>query len=395
MNRAVLVALATFLTTPLFAHHGAGTFDRNKSVELTGTITGVDFINPHSWVYFDVVDADGTTQAHRCEMRAATVLRRSGWTPEMFRVGEAVTITGRGDRYDANSCYLTTIVFANGARADRYGQLVKAETPAAADRPLRLPSGEPNISGDWAAEQLVMTDPTGRGGALVPLSTVDQYRPGEGTIGDPTRGGQGGARQYATRDVELTELGAHEAADFQTYTVEDNPRMRCETTSILFDWTFDGAVNRVTQNADTIVIRYGQYGFTRTIHMNSTEHPENIEPSRAGHSIGRWEGDVLVVDTVGFAPGVLSPPILNSTELHVLERFSLDTQDMTLTREYVAQDPVYFVGDYKGSDTIQVADVPYAPDACKELTFVDYSSEEAQRAAPTAPDVPTTPEVPR
>jgi hypothetical protein len=161
--------------------------------------------------------------------------------------------------------------------------------------------------------------------------------------------------------------------------------MRCETTSILFDWTFDGAVNRITQNADSIVIQYGQYGFTRTVHMNVGEHPGDIEPSRAGHSIGRWEGDVLVVDTVGFAPGVLSPPILNSEQLHVVERFSLDTENMALTREYAAQDPVYFVGDYKGSDTIQVADVPYAPDACKELTFVDYSSEEAQRTAPEVP----------
>jgi hypothetical protein len=119
--------------------------------------------------------------------------------------------------------------------------------------------------------------------------------------------------------------------------------------------------------------------------MNVTKHPDDVTPSRAGHSIGRWEGDVLVVDTVGFAPGVLSPPILNSAELHVVERFWLDAQSTALTREYVAQDPKYFVGDYKGSDTIQVADVPYSPDACKELTFVDYSAEQAPRATPVAP----------
>jgi hypothetical protein len=76
---------------------------------------------------------------------------------------------------------------------------------------------------------------------------------------------------------------------------------------------------------------------------------------------------------------------LNSAELHVVERFSLDTQNMALTREYVARDPVYFVGEYKGSDTIQVADVPYSPDACKELTFVDYSAQPAPRTAPAAP----------
>jgi hypothetical protein len=382
MNRAVSLAVGMLVTTPVSAHHGGGTWDRNKNVELTGTITGIDFVNPHSWIYFDVVGPDGMTHAYRCEMRSATVLRRSGWTPEMFKAGEKVTITGRGDRVDERSCYLTTITFTDGSHTDRYGQLEKAGEAGAADRPLRTPSGEPNLFGDWASEQLVMTDPTGRGGALVPLSTVNKYKPGEGAIGDPTRAGQGGARQYATRDVELTELGKREAAEFQTYSAEDNPRMRCETTSILFDWTFDGAVNRITQRSDSIVIEYGQFGFTRTIHMNVAEHPARIEPSRAGHSIGRWEGDALVVDTVGFAPGVLSPPILNSTELHVVERFSLDPSNMSLKRDYVAQDPVYFVGDYQGSDAIQVADVPYSPDTCKELTFVDYSSAEAQRSAP-------------
>jgi hypothetical protein len=78
----------------------------------------------------------------------------------------------------------------------------------------------------------------------------------------------------------------------------------------------------------------------------------------------------------------LSPPILNSDQLQVVERFSLDTERVLLIREYVAEDPVYFVGEYRGSDTIQVADVPYSPDPCNELTFVDYSEESQQRAAP-------------
>jgi hypothetical protein len=80
---------------------------------------------------------------------------------------------------------------------------------------------------------------------------------------------------------------------------EDNPRFRCETTSIVFDWTFDGPVNRITQNKDTILLLYGQMGLKRTIAMNMKEHPANIKPTRAGNSIGRWDGDVLVVETEG------------------------------------------------------------------------------------------------
>jgi hypothetical protein len=174
--------------------------------------------------------------------------------------------------------------------------------------------------------------------------------------------------------VTFTPAGQAAADAFRNGTT-DNPRMRCETTSILFDWTFDGPVNRITQSGDTITLQYGQLGLTRTIHMNLREHPANIEPTRAGHSIGRWENDVLVVDTVGFAPGVLNPPIMNSVQLHVVERFTLDPSTMTLTREYTATDPVYYTDQYTGSDTIGVADLPYAPDPCSELTFVDFSAD--------------------
>jgi hypothetical protein len=155
--------------------------------------------------------------------------------------------------------------------------------------------------------------------------------------------------------------------------------MRCETTSVIFDWAFDGPVNRIAQNKDTIVIQYGQLGFTRTVHMNLKAHPAGIKPSRAGHSIGRWENDVLVVDTVGFLPGVLSPPVLHGDRLHVVERFSLDAEKTELTRGYVAEDPVYFTGQYAGSDTIQVADLPYSPDKCTELGFVNYAKEGNRR----------------
>ena len=86
----------------------------------------------------------------------------------------------------------------------------------------------------------------------------------------------------------------------------------------------------------------------------------------AGHSIGRWEGDVLVVDTVGFAPGVLSADAntLHSAELHVVERFRLDPARPLLSRDYVAEDPLYFAAPYRGGDVLAPAEVPYEPYRC-------------------------------
>ena len=118
----------------------------------------------------------------------------------------------------------------------------------------------------------------------------------------PVRGSYGG--------TELTDAGTEAAAKFQQ---QDNPRFHCETTSILFDWTFDGPVNRITQKKDAIEILYGQMGLKRTIYMNMKDHPATAKLTRAGHSIGRWEGDTLVVDTARFLPGVLNGPSATAT----------------------------------------------------------------------------------
>ncbi len=152
--------------------------------------------------------------------------------------------------------------------------------------------------------------------------------------------------------------------------------MRCEITSILFDWVFDGPINRITQAEDAITLEYGR--LTRTIHMNIAGHPSGLVPSRAGHSVGNWDGDTLIVDTVGFSAGMLASPVANSEQLHVVERFTLDTATMSLTREYVAEDPVYYSDRYVGSDTVLLADAPFALDPCEELTYVDYSLEAAE-----------------
>jgi hypothetical protein len=252
-------------------------------------------------------------------------------------------------------------VFADGRSFNRYAQIDEAAEPTFenGERPRRLANGDWNISGDWAPVQMLLNDPR-VGGIPREEQPASARGPGGGPRAEP---------------VEPTEAGraALEATDLRS--PEGNPRFRCETTSIVFDWPWDGSVNRITQRGDTISLQYGQHGFTRTIQMNLAEHPADVAPSRAGHSIGRWDDDVLVVDTVGFLPGLLTAQVLHSGQLHVVERFSLDTESMALTREYWAEDPLYFVGRHTGSDTLYVADAPFEVHPCRELMNVDYSIE--------------------
>jgi hypothetical protein len=152
----------------------------------------------------------------------------------------------------------------------------------------------------------------------------------------------------------------------------------CQNTSILADWAGE-PVNRVALGNGVINLSYGRLGLERTIHMNMSEHPAGLEPSRVGHSIGHWEGDALVVDTIGFMPGVLVGTTPHSAELHVVERFSLDPATQRLTRSYTAEDPTYFAAVYSGSDSLMSSNVPYSPEPCEDLT----------PAVPAAPPVPS------
>jgi hypothetical protein len=323
-------------------------------------------------MYFDAVQADGTVLPMRCEMRAATVLRRSGWSEEMFVPGKHVVISGNPHRDDPASCYIETLKL-DDTTFERYQQLTTA-TQAAGNRPARAASGEPNIYGDWAQEQyLIARPPEGRGG-LVPKSMVAGVESGQIAFADVPNAGWG------ARTVTFTPAGQAASDALRAKPPEDSPRARCEITSILFDWVFDGPVNRITKADGAITLEYGR-GLARTVHTNLTSHPTGVAPSRAGHSIGRWDGDTLVVDTVGFLPGIIAGTVPHGEGLHVVERFTLDPATHALTRDYTAEDPVNFTDQYAGTDIVKVADAPFANDRCEELTYRNYSLDAERGAA--------------
>ncbi|HEU4688111.1 MAG TPA: DUF6152 family protein [Vicinamibacterales bacterium] len=362
VTHAVLVAI--MLTLPVLverasAHHGAGLYDMRKNVELEGKLIRVDFVNPHTYIYFDVVGNDGKVIAMKCETRGATVLRRSGWSPEMFVRGASIKIAGHPHREDPTACTVETMTLGNAPTLERYQQLSDAKSVDRTKRPFRLANGKPNLAGDWAQEQQVLARPPGGRAGLVPISQAAAINAGK----LPMPAGPAG---WFGPPMKLTAAGQAAADVLRKRPTSENPRLSCQVTSILFDWVFDGAIGRITQSATAIKMEYG-VGLTRTVHLNMTAHPANIKPSRAGHSIGRWDGDTLVVDTVGFLPGSLAGNLPHSDKLHVVERFTLNPTTLELTRGIVAEDPEYFADKYVDSDSVLPADAPFKVEACKEL----------------------------
>jgi hypothetical protein len=360
-------ALAT-LAVPAMAHHGFGLFQLDIKKEWTGTLTKMNLVNPHSYMELDVTQADGKVQHMRCEMRAATLIKRSGWSAEMFKVGSTVHIEGNPHRDDPGACYIENFSIDGGKMMNRNDQISTNTKVDISKRPARLADGQLNISGDWAVEQLVLTvPPSGGNGSMIPKSMSPDFKAGKITLE------QVQASQPPRAKVVYTAEGDKAAKAFNGRDPKDNPWFACKPTSFIRDWTADWPINQFTQNTlpsgeKVIDITYGLYNFKRQIHVGMKEHPANIKPSYAGHSIGNWEGDTLVVDTIGFEPGVLSPPTRSSDKMHIVERFTLDQQKMALKREYSVTDPVYLAAPYESYDVMYLSDVPFEAQQCKEMT---------------------------
>ena len=179
LRTAVAAAILVGLATPALAHHGFGLFQLEIEKEWSGTLTHMNFVNPHSYMELDVVDENGETLHMRCEMRAASLLRRAGWSTDMFKVGAHVEIEGNPHRDDPGACYVENFTIDDSVQINRNEQFAASTPVGTSYRSLRLPDGQLNISGDWAVEQMVLTvPPSGGRGSLVPRSMSEDFAAG-------------------------------------------------------------------------------------------------------------------------------------------------------------------------------------------------------------------------
>ena len=96
LTGGAILAIAAALTPIMsVAHHSfAAVFDRDSPIEITGTVTRVEWSNPHAWFFVDVENASGDIENWALEMGSPNHLRRRGWNRNSLKVGDVVTVAG-------------------------------------------------------------------------------------------------------------------------------------------------------------------------------------------------------------------------------------------------------------------------------------------------------------
>jgi hypothetical protein len=287
-----LIATLPLFSAPASAHHSVSMFDTTQEILIEGTVVRFDWVNPHMYLVVETKGPDGKPALVEGEGLGITQALVDGLDRDALKPGTPV------------------VVRANPNRGG-WGKQVRIQDVTTQD-------GE--IHPFYAANRRVRT--------LTPAASLEgHWAPARAALG---------AAFGAMAQWPVTPAGraaqANLAADGLCYT-EPTPVL-----SILDE------LSTIDVGEKEVVLRFDNTGdhVDRVVHMG-VEHPANVQPSRHGHSVGRWEGQTLVIDTIGFEPSgsgiALNVP--SSAGKHTVERLTLTEDRLRLRYEVTVEDPMY------------------------------------------------------
>jgi hypothetical protein len=115
-----LPAAILMLGFTLWAHHGSAAYDLNTTT-VSGTIVEFDFVNPHCQLHVDGKDDKGNVVHWTGEFTNPAALHRRGWTKEMFKPGDAITVTGNKAKSGAPFMRVMKVQMADGKELTAFG----------------------------------------------------------------------------------------------------------------------------------------------------------------------------------------------------------------------------------------------------------------------------------
>ena len=293
---ATLVTILGAWTSPAIAHHSRAAFDTSVEVVIEGTVTQIAWKNPHTYLTLAVEGANGQRVLQEVEVGPPATLRPLGLSEEVLAPGDRVAVRANPSRKGPGH----TVVGLDVTKSD--GAVVPLHV-FGRSRPTPVTAAASSLAGSWVPL------PAGLNGLV------------QGARGWPLTD----AGRLAIDDIASQQKSQGDCTPWPAPLLMALPMLRTLEIS-----------------ADTVTMRFDWMNARRVVHLDVVAHPENVEPSLHGHSIGRWESETLVVDTIGFAPdregagfGVPSGP-----NKHLSERFSLSDDRQRLVYEFTVDDPL-------------------------------------------------------
>ena len=334
LSKAALLVFGALIAAPAFSHHSYIRIDRSVIVAYEATVLDFDWRNPHVYFRIEAADENGERVEWEVESGSTPILAHSGWSADSLEPGDVIYIRmhpeqGSGRRY----ALLESLTTPEGTVL-RQGILPSNSTETTAD-----------ISGTWKS----------RLESWAPIEVLSAL-----------------FADFMT--VPLTEAGQ---ASIDTYDHDrENPNAVCYGYDLVAGLTSPHYLNEIEILDDRVIIRDEWFDAERVIHPDGRGHPVGAVRKRLGHSIGRWDGDILVVDTRLFAPH-RSPygiGLASGVEKRVVERYTLNGDGRSLTLEVFLEDPEFLAESFSGTLTWD-----YTPDF--EFHRYDCDPEVATRFA--------------
>jgi len=307
------IAVPILFALPLAAlgHHSRVEFSGQAIQELQGEIVDVVWLNPHPAIFLEVTRDNGAVEDWRVEaFTGVRVYNRMGVTPDLFSVGDKVTVAGRISPRRSNYFLGTNVLLADGR-----------EVLLSRDDPARWP-GRPVVGTDGGVpvDQEVLSRAATENFGLFRVWSV----------------GPGGRSQ----NFPYTEAAL---AGRTGWDPADNPIAHCEQPGMPVTMGAPLPI-RFIDEGPAIMLHSVYFDTRRTIHIDDARDPATQPPTHLGYSVGRWEGNTLVVETTR----VNYPYVDNeartpqSDAVEILETFALSEDQSRVDYRLEITDPVTF-----------------------------------------------------
>ncbi len=293
----VLLCAAALACGRAAAHHSAAMFDTSKLISIEGVVTRYQWRNPHVYMTVRATVPDGATIDQDIEAGAPSVLLPLGLTQDSLHAGDHVVVHANPNKRGAGHIVLgRDVVTADGRTLPLFiaSRGVRSAPEAHAE----------GLAGTWFA----------------PLQGFFAFNSSR-SHWSLTPAGKSALAEFNIREATHAQCIPVTAPTLMVYPV----------------------VTTVEVNKDTVVFNVDWMGSKRIVYIDGRGHPKDGARTLHGHSIGHWEGETLVVDTVQYADhregNALGLP--SGARKHLVERFSLSKDRRHMNYEATLEDPDY------------------------------------------------------